>query len=367
MKNLHQIVISLFVVGIVIGLACSFSGASTISAAPAAAQPAPNFQPLEMRLINDPRPIRLPPPADFNPRRRAPSAANIVVNYLLAGQKLWSGTPSEVTCLTFPDQAKTAFNYAAQLAGSRFNSAVTTTIDACWGALPTGVLGRGGAADYKLSGIHFTGGVPDTWYADALANALAASDLDPANPEIQNAYGNTIDWYFGTDGNPGTQTDFVSVALHEIIHGMGFLPSFSYSSGTGSWGMGTIFPMPYDRFVYNGSGQFLLTSYANPSFALGDQLVGDNLFFRGTNATAANGGGTNYPKLYAPTTWSGGSSISHLDYVPFSATELMVYAIAPGQSKHNIGNVSIGVMKDIGWTTPAPPGTNYLYLPLILR
>jgi hypothetical protein len=273
-----------------------------------------------------------------------------------------------LNCTTWPDEAKTAFQYAANLAGSRFNSSVTTTVDLCWTAdLPSGVLGRGGAKDFKLSGVHFSGGVPNTWYAIALANALAGSKLNPADNEIQNAYSSTFPWHYGTDANPPSgKYDFVTVALHEMFHGLGFLPSFSYSSGTGSWGSGTAFPFAYDRFVYNGSGQFLLTDFTNPSTDLGSQLVGDNLFFRGTNATAANGGGTNYPKLYAPTTYRSGSSISHLDQTLFSATELMVPAVSDGQAKHNMGNISIGVMKDIGWTTPAP-GTNQLYLPLILR
>ena len=33
-----------------------------------------------------------------------------------------------------------------------------------------------------------------------------------------------VDWYFGTDGNtPSRRRDFVSVVLHEIGHGLGFI------------------------------------------------------------------------------------------------------------------------------------------------
>ena len=63
----------------------------------------------------------------------------------------------------------------------------------------------------------------------------------------------------------------------------------------------------------------------------------------------ANGG--NRVKMYAPSTWSEGSSYSHLDYDTFKTTEnnMMVYAISYGTANHNPGPVTKGLLKDLGW------------------
>ncbi|MFM6745841.1 MAG: Calx-beta domain-containing protein, partial [Dolichospermum sp.] len=106
----------------------------------------------------------------------------------------------------------------------------------------------------------------------------------------------------------------------------------------------------YDRFTENGSGQSLLDTslFPNPSTALGSQLTSNNIFFDGSNANAANGG--NRVKLYAPSTWNGGSSYSHLDEV-FNNTPnaLMTYSIGFGESILNPGPVTLGMFKDMGW------------------
>ncbi len=121
-------------------------------------------------------------------------------------------------------------------------------------------------------------------------------------------------------------------------------------SGVGSWGFGSGSPGIYDRFTENGSGQSLLNTslFPNPSTALGSQLTSNNIFFDGSNANAANGG--NRVKLYAPSTWSGGSSYSHLDEV-FNNTPnaLMTYSIGFGESILNPGPVTLGLFKDMGW------------------
>jgi hypothetical protein len=64
---------------------------------------------------------------------------------------------------------------------------------------------------------------------------------------------------------------------------------------------------------------------------------------------AANGG--QRVKLYAPSTWAGGSSYAHLDYSTFSGTtnRLMVYAISSGVAIHDPGSVTMGLLRDLGW------------------
>jgi hypothetical protein len=169
---------------------------------------------------------------------------------------------------------------------------------------------------------------------------------------------------------PGNAYDFVSVALHELCHGLGFVSVAKKSGTDGSFGLlqssdffplSTSFPWPnldslpsaFDRFIVNALSE-KLDSFANPSTVLGTQLTGGQLFFSGPQATAANNGMR--PKLYSPATFALGSSILHLDeitYPPGSINELMTPNGTPGQANHTPGPICIGILKDIGWTTNA--------------
>ena len=122
------------------------------------------------------------------------------------------------------------------------------------------------------------------------------------------------------------------------------------SASYGCWATAN-YPGIYDRFVENGSGQSILDTglFPNLSAALGSQLTGGNLYFDGTNANAANGGSP--VKIYAPGTWSSGSSYSHLDYSTYvgTANRLMVYSISSNSSIHDPGAITLGMFKDMGW------------------
>src|SRR3972149_6150390 len=113
------------------------------------------------------------------------------------------------------------------------------------------------------------------------------------------------------------------------------------SCGGADWGCWGTYPGIYDRFTENGIGTPLL-SFPNNSKALGDQLISGSVYFDGANADAANGGAP--AKLYAPGTWSQGSSYSHLDTIfDGTANALMTYSIAPGESVHSPGPVTLGI------------------------
>jgi len=105
----------------------------------------------------------------------------------------------------------------------------------------------------------------------------------------------------------------------------------------------------YDRFAVNGSGQYLISDFVNNSPELAAQLTSGNIYFNGPNAMKANGNAN--VKLYAPGTFSAGSSYSHLDEI-FNGTPnaLMTYSIGSGESIHNPGSVTLCMFKDMGWT-----------------
>lgn len=251
-------------------------------------------------------------------------------------------------CYTFPKAAKGAFNFAANIWASTINSPVPITIRACWANLgSSSILGYSGGG--TIHGNFSEAPLTDTWYAASLANSLHGSDLDPANADMHITYNSNFSWYYGVDADPPAgMSDLVSVAAHEIAHGLNFSGS-ARISGTGNYGYGTGYPNIYDTFMRDGSGN-LLTSYTNPSTALGDLLTSENLWFHGSNAMAANGGSR--VKIYAPPTWVSGSSYSHLDYNTFADTvnSMMVWALSSGSANHNTGPVTRGLLKDLGWT-----------------
>ena len=198
-----------------------------------------------------------------------------------------------VTYNGFTPAAQAAFQYAVNIWSSLLTSPVPIRVRATWTPLGPGVLGSAGAATlYRdFAGAPQAG----TWYAVALAEKLAGSDLNPTDSSDINASFSSVfaNWYFGTDGNtPPGDYDFVSVVLHELGHGLIFAGSMSVSSGQGSWGLGSGFPFIYDRFTEDGAGQSLIntSAYPNPSIALATALQSNAVFFDGPQAIAANGG-----------------------------------------------------------------------------
>src|SRR5262249_10841447 len=145
-------------------------------------------------------------------------------------------------------------------------SSVTIRVDAHWTPLGPGILGSAGPADYK----HDFEGAPKTktWYPIALANRIAKKDLTPGGPHIEANFSSVFsNWYFGTDNSPpDDEYDLMSVILHELGHGLGFIGSMSVAAnGMGSWGLGTPFPLIFDQFAQNTSKKRLLDTKLFPS------------------------------------------------------------------------------------------------------
>lgn len=272
----------------------------------------------------------------------APKTASITVNYVGS----WD------------PEAKAAVEYAKGIWETQLYSNVPILVEAKWENLGPGVLGGAGASGYRRD---FTGSAfPDTWYPIALANSLAGEDLEPTKVDIRASFNSAFSaWYFGTDGSPQVnEYDFVSVVLHEIGHGLGFIGSMKVSNGKGSWGSSSS-PFIYDLFAVDSSGRSLLTSYSNNSTELGSQLRSGSLFFSGSHAVAANGG--SLPELYAPSTWEQGSSYSHLDERTYGAgtgNNLMTPSLANREVIHLPGPITLGIFADIGWKSePAVDAT----------
>jgi hypothetical protein len=330
------------------------------------------WQPEAVPLMVDPNPI----PNRVEPIRvsgLSPQSSTFIIDYVPAGSKNGLGD----TCLAYPEQAKAAFNDAGAKWGILLNSPVPVRIEACWADLPQYVLGHSSALGYyrDFSGAPQAG----TYFPSALANALSKQDLDPASKcavasncdDISIAYANAYlsSFYFGTDGHTQGKTDFESVVMHEMGHGLGFAGSMrATATGSGYTGDHAANPYIYDSFAVSSSGVSLLNASAYPrgGTALGSVLTSGSVFLNGANARVANG---NAPvPLYAPSTWISGSSYSHLaESYNGTANAMMTYSIGNNEVLHDPGPVVLGFLKDEGWTTPsaALPAARKVYVPLL--
>lgn len=315
-------------------------------------------------LKHDPRPnpYRVEPPPgvlDGTPRGTDALAIGVVYNPTVSCPAVHPSDPNPAsptwTLQNWPAGAQTAMDTAALIWSTLLNGSQPVVVHACWYAtLDPNTLGQ---AWSNLRYNNFTNApVKDTFYPVALANQHANSDLNGALPEINAEFNGNFTWYFGLDGRiPAGETDFLTVALHEIGHGLGFSGSAQVDDGMGNQecngtaGDGCVNDPPaiYDRFTYSGNTAIL--NFANPSANLGTALTFNNIFFNGGNTNPANG---NKPaRLFAPPTWDPGSSYLHLDEVTFNNTPnaLMTPQLATEEALHHPGRVGLAILADMGW------------------
>ncbi len=159
-------------------------------------------------------PLYIPPPAEFS--HIYVQTASFSINWLSGGD-----------CQTWPNDAKIAFQYAANIWGSLIQSTVPIRVDACWSDLGSNSGILGGAGPDVINANFAAAPRGNTWYPGALANALAGYDLSPTHSDIYAEFNSAFsNWYFGTGSStPSGKYNFVSVVLHELAHGLGFISS----------------------------------------------------------------------------------------------------------------------------------------------
>jgi len=254
-----------------------------------------------------------------------------------------------VTYINFPDSAQKAFEYAIGLWEQLIQTEIPVYLTVEWKSMEKNTLASCVPAQFyrNLDGFYF----PDRFYPVAVAEKVARKELTgSSSPDIRASFNNTIDWYFGTDGNcPADAFDLVTTVLHEVAHGLGF---FGFFYVDGSEGRYYDTPMVFDQYVANYSRHFLLDTalYPNPSQALLNQFTSNALYFR-SPATLFDGAGTP-PRLYAPREWDEGSSIYHLNedtYGTGNPNSLMTPFTGYGQVIHDPGPITMSILADIGW------------------
>ncbi|MHB0912988.1 MAG: PEP-CTERM sorting domain-containing protein [Armatimonadota bacterium] len=167
-------------------------------------------------------------------------------------------------------------------------------------------------------------------------------------------------WNFGT-GNPlSNQIDFRTVVTHELGHTLGFYDSYDSTPQYDDWGntWGTSSD-PYAWAGYNGLSMWdkgLVDSKGNRPTNGGTgtpknfNQTDDPVYWDGSNAMAYYGG---LVPIYAPGTYSAGSSLSHLDAsLSWALMNPFTYL---GDVNRAPSELEWAMMKDMGWNIASAP------------
>ena len=251
---------------------------------------------------------------------------------------------------TLGAQRLKAFQHAADLWGKLVNSSVPIKVDAQMDDLfcssNSAVLGAAGPLTVHRD---FTGApISETWYPQALANSLAGRDLNDRLSDLiatfNSAVGTNCDfpivWYYGLNGQaPDGTIDFVTVVMHEIGHGLGFLSLVDLASGQKFAGYDDAYML---HLKNNATGE----KYADMTNEerVSASINTGNLHWDGANVVNENGGEVD---MYAPSPQQSGSSVSH-----FSNTLSPDQVMEPSYTRatHDVG-LALPLFKDIGWST----------------
>lgn len=252
-----------------------------------------------------------------------------------------------VTFVNFPEEAKAAFTYAVSIWEKKIASPVSINIFARFENIDGNVIANGRPSAFHKN---FTEApLPDVYYPVALAEKLTGREMNSEKAADIEIYFNKLKpWYFGTDGNtPATDYDFVTVALHEIAHGLGISGFFEDVNNLGQYSNPTNTPSVYDFYVFNLKEERLADQniFRCPSAELHREFTSNNLKF---NVLSANNSGS--PKIYAPEKWNPGASIYHLNAnIGAGENELMSPFTCKGQAIHNPGEKTLHILSELGW------------------
>ena len=261
----------------------------------------------------------------------------------------------------FPSPAQMVFARALNTCANTLNSAVAIEVSAIWGVnLPGGLTAV--CVPNPIENFQ-NAPVRDTWYPSSLADKLAGRDLKQGEPDLTIFFSNNANWHTG-NGNPlHNQFDLESVALHELLHGLGFVGMFWVQGGwpsTGSYGNDALInhvnavvqdtgqqlgfqlpnlnnhPSVYGSHIQDLGGDQLTNPgrYTNNSTNLGAPLVSNNLFFD-----------LNRYQVYAPNPFEPFASVDHLN----DRNSLMRPSIEPGQRVRAVDAPVLQILNELGW------------------
>lgn len=113
-----------------------------------------------------------------------------------------------------------------------------------------------------------------------------------------------------------------------------------------------------NSFLVDSSGTGLIDPNSH-GFQVPASTLTNGVWFNGPNAVLANGG--NPVRVYTPSTFSSGSSLSHLD--PSLGDFVSLPSFATGDVRRELSPIELGIFADLGYQIDSPvpePGTGLL-------
>jgi hypothetical protein len=203
---------------------------------------------------------------------------------------------------TIGEQRMIVYQFAADLWETVLDSTVETRVQASFTGLDCNATSATlGSAGTQYVFANFGAGTANTWYGNALANALAGEDLSPDNGdgdngrEIVSRFNSNLGqsnclagsgWYYGLDGNtPAGQISFLDVVMHEIGHGLNFQGFYNLTTGAPFGTAPNNFPDIYSRNVFDDASGMAWVDMTNAQRVTA--ATGGKLVWTGANVTAA--------------------------------------------------------------------------------
>eukprot|EP01121_Diplochlamys_sp_Union-15-3_P000416 TRINITY_DN1038_c0_g1_i1.p1 TRINITY_DN1038_c0_g1~~TRINITY_DN1038_c0_g1_i1.p1 ORF type:complete len:334 (+),score=60.85 TRINITY_DN1038_c0_g1_i1:94-1095(+) len=246
-----------------------------------------------------------------------------------------------------PPEAITAIDKAFELWNLEITTILPIEVTVNWFPLNLGVL----SSESTYLNVNFANAPKkNVLYPKSLAKQYAGTDPTPGVPDFILNFNSDANWYYGLDGQlPSFQYDLVTVALHEIIHGLGLTGGASVTNNLGILLDGG-YPRIYSLFIVNDYGQKIL-DFSDNTTALANQLRGPSalLYFAGKNLVSK---GLGPARLFTPLTFRASSSYSHfneLSFPPGDPNSLFTPSLNGGEAIHDVGDLVRGALIDIGW------------------
>ncbi len=324
----------------------------------------------------------------------SPPAADFTVNFNSVGtsenpcsNSEWFDTTAATPVggnpgTTRGEQRRNVMLRAASNLAQEMRSPVPISIDACWDNLGIGnsvTLAQAGPKNILRDAASME--KKYTWYAGPPAARIAGTSFcrlandDCSLAEIGATFNNQIDtpsalgsngFYYGYEGSSGSNVDFISIAMHEIAHGLGFLSLVALNDTQGD-----VPGSEFDGFddAFSSNVAWLDAGVLRPFHKLTDAqrmlaaVSGSNLKWSSTNAAASPANPLapfappdNLIQLYAPSVIDNGSSVSHLNQIAYPG-EMMRPFSSGTQRSLSLGRA---ILDGVGWsnavaTAPVDP------------
>jgi len=280
--------------------------------------------------------------------------------YLYGQASLQAALLFSVNWVTDPgNDARSTWNSVESYYQSVFSnsySGETWTIQLDWQPLSSAAQGGPLGNNTLGSTLRSYGGAltdriaDNAYYVPTLANHLAGQTV-VSGATVTITFSSNTTWDYSTTSVDSDKESFYTTAVHELAHGLGFI---SNDVSTGGWtdNQPGIFDYNLGLGATDPQALFDMTTEQ-----LASAFVSDNVYWTGSSGNEGNGG--NAVKIFAPTTYSDGSSMSHIDpSVVLSQSLIMYPAEEVGRTVNfTYSAMELGMFRDMGYDVVPEPRT----------